>query len=85
MGSSPRTGVYIDNVFEPSPAFAAGVRSGDVLVSMNDQRILSVQDFQRLLYLLGVGKKITVEVYRDGELFEREVVIEQRPAKATTR
>jgi len=85
MGSSPRTGVYIENVFEPSPAFTAGVRSGDVLVSMNDERILSVQDFQRLLYLLGVGKKITVEVYRDGELFEREVVIEQRPAKANTR
>ena len=77
---APRTGVYIDDVFDPSPASRAGIRAGDVLTSMNGNRLLSVADFQRWLYLSGVGATVTLELYRDGRLIEKQVPIEQRPA-----
>jgi serine protease Do len=77
--------VYIDDVFDPSPASRAGVRVGDVLTAMDGQRVFTVRDFQRWLYLLGIGRTIAIEIARDGELYERHVTIEQRPDGAVPR
>lgn len=85
LASARRTGVYIDDVFDPSPASRAGVRVGDVLTAMDGQRVFTVRDFQRWLYLLGIGRTIAIEIARDGELYERHVTIEQRPDGAVPR
>jgi serine protease DegQ len=77
---APRTGVFIDDVFDPSPASRAGIRAGDVLTSIDGNRLLSVADFQRWLYLSGVGTTVTLEIHRDGRRIEKRVPIEQRPA-----
>jgi serine protease Do len=81
----PRTGVYIDDVFEPSPAARAGVRPGDFLVRIAESRLFSVADFQKALYLHGIGGAVTLEVFRDGRTRELEVTIEERPAAAAAR
>jgi serine protease Do len=81
----PKSGVYIDDVFDPSPAASAGLKVGDVLVQMGDQPMFSVYDFQRSLYLANVGKEVTLLIDREGKTFTRKVVIEQRPPNATTR
>jgi serine protease Do len=78
----PVMGVYIDNVFDPSPAANADVRVGDILVNINGKRLSSVFDFQRSLYLGGIGNTITIELYRDGQMMTRAVTIERRPAEA---
>lgn len=77
----PRTGVYIDDVHDPSPAWDAGVRAGDVLSSIDGNRLLSVADFQRWLYLSGVGKTVELGIYRQGKRVLMPVAIEQRPAE----
>ena len=82
LAAAPRTGVYIDDVFDPSPAARAGLEVGDVLISMDGERLLAVQDFQKWLYLHGIGRTIELEVSRDGETLRREATIEQRPAAA---
>ena len=51
----PPTGVYIDDVFAPSPASRAGVRVGDFLVGLGGHPVLSVGDFQTWLYVTGIG------------------------------
>jgi S1-C subfamily serine protease len=81
----PRTGVYVDDVFEPSPATAAGIRPGDFLVAMGPHRVLSVADFQKWLYLGGIGSPLELELLRDGRVLKVRVTIEARPAAATTR
>ena len=53
----PQTGVYIDDVFDPSPASRAGVRPGDFLLALGGHPLLSVGDFQTWLYVLGIGKR----------------------------
>jgi S1-C subfamily serine protease/mono/diheme cytochrome c family protein len=80
----PRTGVYIDDLFEPSPAARAGVRVGDSLVAIDGNRLFSVLDFQKWLYLSGIGRTIELEIYRDGKTLRKKVTVEERPANATT-
>jgi S1-C subfamily serine protease len=81
----PRTGVYVDDVFDPSPASRAGVRPGDFLVAMGTHRVLSVGDFQKWLYLGGIGNQIDVELDRSGKAVKVRLPIEVRPPEATTR
>jgi S1-C subfamily serine protease/mono/diheme cytochrome c family protein len=81
----PRTGVYIDDVYTPSPAAEAGIRIGDSLLAIDGARLLSVRNFQKWLYLSGVGRTVTLEIFRDGETLEKRVTVAQRPAAAVPR
>jgi S1-C subfamily serine protease len=79
------TGIYIDDVFEPSPASQIGIRTGDILTKMEDHPILGVPDFQTWLYLLGIDARVTLEIVRDGKTLRKAVTIQQRPESARTR
>jgi serine protease Do len=81
----PRTGIMIEDVFRPSPAAAAGIEPGDFLVRFDATYIFTPVDFQKCLYLAGVGKKVTLELFRDGETLRKELTIERRPKEATPR
>jgi len=83
--AKPRNGILIENVFEPGPAAKAGLRPGDWLVTFGETRIFTPVDFQKQLYLAGIGAKVRVEVFRDGEQAWHELVIEKRPADAKPR
>lgn len=81
----PRAGVFIDNVFDPSPAARAGIRPGDFLVTIEGSRVFSVLDFQKLLYMYGIGASVRLGVFRDGDTEEKTLTIEERPAAAAPR
>jgi S1-C subfamily serine protease len=81
----PATGVYIDDVFQPSPAAAADIRIGDCLISIDGNRVATVGAFQKWLYLSGIGRTITLELFREGKTLEKRVTVEQRPAAAVPR
>lgn len=81
----PRTGILIENVYDPSPAKAAGVQPGDFLVGFGATRIFTPVDFQRCLYLTGIGGKAALELWRAGAKVEVELVVEERPATAVPR
>ena len=63
----------------------AGIRVGDCLVSIDGNRLFSVLDFQKWLYLSGIGRTVRLEIFRDQKTLEKKVKIEERPASATTR
>jgi len=81
----PRTGVYIDGLFEPSPASRAGIRVGDCLVAIDGNRLFSVLDFQKWLYLSGIGRTVELEIHRDGKPHTERVTVEERPPDAAPR
>ena len=81
----PPFGIYIENVFSPSPAAAAGLQPGDFLVKFDGEYVQSPILFQRFLYLAGIGADVTLEIHRDGETFERRLRVEGRPKSATQR
>lgn len=80
----PSSGLYIDNVFDPSPAWQGGVRPGDILVELGGHAIRTVGDFQLWLYVLGIGAPCELKLLRDGTPLTITVSIEARPGAATT-
>jgi len=81
----PRIGIYIDNVFDPSPAARAGIQVGDFLVRLNGTLLTSAYRFQEQLYLAGVGHAADVEVFRGGQTLRMHLTVEERPAAAVPR
>jgi serine protease Do len=81
----PPQGIFIENLFTPSPAAESGVRAGDFLVSFDRQVVFTPVDFQRYLYLAGIGKRVRLEVFRDGKIIVLEITVTERPAEARPR
>ncbi len=82
---APPSGVYIDDVFDPSPAATLGVQVGDFLVELDGHRLLSVLDFQKWLYLSGVGREVQMKIVRAGKTLELQAKIEARPKSIVPR
>ncbi|NRA50488.1 MAG: trypsin-like peptidase domain-containing protein, partial [Phaeodactylibacter sp.] len=70
-------GVYINNVSRGSSAAEAGLREGDVLISINSIKTNSVPELQEQIALFRPGDKISLEFYRDGQKFRRDNVVLQ--------
>ena len=79
----PPLGIYIENVFDPSPAHAAGVKPGDFLVKFDGKAVRSPLEFQKHMYMAGVGAKVRLTMFREGETYEVELTVELRPENAT--
>lgn len=58
-------GVQIDQLRD-GPARAAGLQSGDIIISLNHQSIQNVEDFNRILEELPQSGFVPVRVVRDG-------------------
>lgn len=83
--SKPSTGIYVESVFVPSPASTAGIRPGDFLVGFDTFKVSTPVDFQRHLYLAGIGEKVELELWRRGRTVNVELPIERRPPEAKPR
>lgn len=81
----PKQGILIENVFQPSPAGNLGILPGDFLMALDSTTIFAPVDFQKALYLAGIGKRVRLKLYREGSVFEQEIQIEVRPQDATPR
>lgn len=58
------TGLYIQECDKNSPAFNAGIQSGDVLTMIDDSEIDDMPTFRKVLGELEVGDEIKVKVQR---------------------
>lgn len=59
-------GIYVIDVATDSPAMAAGIQSGDVICSVNGEKIVSMSAYRKLMLTLKVGDQIKVEGKRQG-------------------
>jgi serine protease Do len=71
------TCVEVVEVVDGSPAGRAGLRPEDLILAVNEQRITSVEDLQRLMGADLIGVAVTVHVLRAG----RELDVELVPAE----
>lgn len=72
-------GIYIASVEENEPAAKAGVKTGDIIVKINDEDITNMAEFRYQLYRNEPGAKIVVEVYRDGK--NEKITIDSKKSK----
>ncbi len=66
-------GLLLSDVRPDSPAEAAGLQRGDIVVQIGDMEIASVQDYMVVLSEANPGDTAPVVVIRDGERVELEV------------
>ena len=59
-------GALIAQVVTDSPAAKAGLRSGDVIISVNRKAVRSGSDLRNFIGLLRVGARVNLKVVRDG-------------------
>ncbi len=67
-------------VIKGSPAYKAGIKSGDVILEINSQKIDQDHSLSMLLQDYNVGDTITLKVLRSGKEMDLKVTLEERPA-----
>jgi S1-C subfamily serine protease len=70
-------GVVVMGVLPNTPAQAAGIRQGDVVVVVNQQKITDASQLQDLVESSGIGKRLKFEIIRDNRTLELEVTTAQ--------
>ena len=76
-----KSGVLVASVSEGSPAQKAGLKAGDVIVSVNGKAVNEPQDLQQ--ELRGDATSVQIEFYRNGQKQSQQVNLE--PARTRQR
>ena len=87
LGLAEASGVYVSGLFvheNKSPAGAAGVQPGDVLLKWNDEAIANANGLRKLVEKTHVGSKAKLVVRRGEQDLTLEVTVGQRPAVLPT-
>jgi serine protease Do len=79
-------GAFISQVLPKSAAEKAGIKAGDVIVSMNGKPIRSFASFRADVGTMAVGSKITIGLLRDGKPLNVDVTLQQssQPAQVAS-
>ncbi len=78
FGLKQSSAVGVRSVATGGPAQAAGIKEGDVLVSVDGHEIAGVDDISRVLDAGRISRTVSVHLLRDGELLTVEVVPNER-------
>ncbi|MBN2029952.1 PDZ domain-containing protein [bacterium] len=79
FGLGEDEGVLILDVQEDSPAEKSGLKSGDVIVALDDESVTEPGDIQDILADFEEGDEITVEIVRQRRRQEIAVELEENP------
>ena len=74
-------GVIIAAVLKNGPADKAGVKPGDILVSVEGQTISNMSEMFNLIAKLKPDSKTKIVVLREGKEFPLEIIVGKRPSK----
>ena len=77
-------GALIASVEKGSPAEAAGLEPGDVVLSWNSAAVVTSEDLKIDAQLAIPGSHVKLTVVRDGKRLEREVVLRAAPIKGVS-
>lgn len=72
-----KPGTYINRVTEGSNAERAGLKAGDLLVSLNGKNIAEAEQVSEVIQSLNVGDTLTVTYERDGQQQTVEIVMQE--------
>ncbi|ACA88481.1 Do family serine endopeptidase DegQ [Shewanella woodyi] len=67
FGLDTQHGGFVDQVMEDSAAEDAGIKAGDIIVSVNGRKIKSFQELRAKVATMGAGAKVKFGLIRDGD------------------
>ena len=74
-----KSGVLVKTVENGSPAAKAGTREGDIILALDNRKIVSEDDFQSTMRNYSVGDKLNLKLRRSAESLTLSVVAGQFP------
>ena len=80
-GLAQTGGVRIAEVFAGTPAAAAGLRPGDILVALDGATVTGIDDITRTLDDRRIGRVVAAQVLREGEVRAMSVLADERGAE----
>ena len=83
LGLPSVVGALVSQVVEGSPADHAGIRTGDVITSVNSQPVKSNSELRNTIGLLRVGDKVEIGLLRDGKPLRVTAVIADTTTELT--
>ncbi|MFL5846335.1 MAG: S1C family serine protease [Solirubrobacteraceae bacterium] len=75
-------GARVEETVSGSPAAAAGLRAGDLITGVGDQKVTDSSSLSRIVEAQAPGDKVTLKVQRDGDTIDVDVTLRTRPAQA---
>lgn len=75
-----RRGVFVKTVLPETPAFVAGIATGDQLLSVDGGAVNSLDEFRESSFYARIGQVIGLRVRRAGEVRDVAVTVGAKPA-----
>ena len=69
-----KAGILVTRVYPDSPASKAGIKAGDIIVSMENKPIGSKEDYQNVLKEFSSGAVISIEYRRKGQPLQTDLI-----------
>jgi len=85
LGLAENRGVLVREIVPDSPAEQFGLRVGDVIVTINGQRLRHTIDLINIVGDSSPGSSLALEIFRDGRTESRAVVVSRQPDGFRTR
>lgn len=72
------SGLLVTSVNRNGPAYESGIMPGDIIVRIGEERVSSKMHAMALLREYGEGDRMYVELLRDGDLYQTEMILRQK-------
>lgn len=73
-------GALVGHVEPNGPAAQAGIRQGDIIVSLNGETMHNINQLRNYVASMKPGKTIPAEIYRDGKKIAVEIKVKELPS-----
>ncbi|MGL4406665.1 MAG: PDZ domain-containing protein, partial [Notoacmeibacter sp.] len=85
LGLESQDGALVANVLQDGPAGKAGIEAGDVIVSVNGQKVDGPRQLTRRIGAISPGETAGIEVIRDGKPLKLSLVLAKLEAEVAAK
>jgi serine protease Do len=84
-GLSVESGVLLAEVMRDSPAHIAGLREGDIVVGIGENKVEQMKALVTALSKFAIGERVTMSFVRTGTTYEADLRLAEAPVPLLTR
>jgi len=78
LGLKSTKGVLVNEVFKGQPADKAGIKTGDVILSIDGMKTSNANELRNTVAAIPPGKKVSIEIVRDGKQKTLQIELARR-------